>query len=294
MIIKTKDVANWTDEELTRWANGEVCYKEDTVEQHSVVAAEVVTRLGVDEATVAGVEDLVAWAKASWLADPTDTEVTDPEATPSETTAAEVTSGTTETTEAAGEVSGEPVVGEGSTETGDTSTDDPEAPPTVEGSSTTEAPAVKDEVARVQPTTTDPVTMAFHATMKEYVDRMRPGVAHGESEGAMLQVKLYRTIQSVLRQKGAAFNKLYGELLSVVNANRNGCFNERYLFRYFTTVNLPAPERKNFERILNLIITTCDPATRTVASKQVDIDATMEGFKDSEMHQRVIAFYTQL
>lgn len=127
--------------------------------------------------------------------------------------------------------------------------------------------------------------------LNEYLDIMKPGRSHVRGEGPAAQAKLYRTIKTVLRMDGSRFIRAFGELLKVVNENRKGAFDERYLFRYFDSLVLTSPERRNFERILNLLITTADPKTRTKAIEQVDIDATMEGFRDAEMHQRVIEFY---
>lgn len=131
--------------------------------------------------------------------------------------------------------------------------------------------------------------------MREYVDAMRPGRALRENEGAMNQVKLYRTVQMVLRQKGSNFQRAYGFLLNFVHEHRKSVFNEMYVFRFFDSremrSSLPSGERRRFERILNLLLTTCNPSTRAKSLEQVDIDATMESFKDPEMHQRVLGFY---
>lgn len=127
--------------------------------------------------------------------------------------------------------------------------------------------------------------------IQEYIDRMYPGNAHRGNEGAMLQVKLYRTIQTVLRMEGRRFITAYSLLLKMVNENRDGVFNERYVFRYFDALNITNPERRNFERILNLLLVTCDPKTRAKATRQVDIELTMEGFRNPEMYQRITEFY---
>lgn len=134
--------------------------------------------------------------------------------------------------------------------------------------------------------------------LEEYAHSMRPGRAHRGAEGPLNQVKLYRTVQMVLRQKGANFHRAFGYLLDFVNEHRRDVFNEMYVFRYFDSrqmkTSLPAGERRKFERILNLLITTCNPRTRSKTLEQVDIDATMETFKDPDMHQRVLGFYKGL
>lgn len=127
--------------------------------------------------------------------------------------------------------------------------------------------------------------------LQEYMSRMYPGRSHQGNEGATLQVKLYRTIQMVLRMEGRRFISAFKLLLNTVNDNRDTVFHERYAYRYFDSLTLTNPERRNFERILNLLMTTCDPKTRSKAVQQVDVDLTMEGFRNPEMHQRVVEFY---
>tara|TARA_B100000929_G_scaffold275393_1_gene249276 strand:+ start:5388 stop:6119 length:732 start_codon:yes stop_codon:yes gene_type:complete len=156
-------------------------------------------------------------------------------------------------------------------------------------------PEPKPEPAAVKeapkPASDNPSMRIVEENLEDYVARMKPGKAHTGNEGPVAQVKLYRTIQTVLRMEGSAFIQAYGYLLKVVNDHRKDVFDERYLFRYFDALALTSPERRNFERILNLLVTTCEPKLRSKSIKQVDLDATMEGFRNPEMHQRVVEFY---
>lgn len=133
--------------------------------------------------------------------------------------------------------------------------------------------------------------MIIEDNLDKYVAKMRPGVAHQGNDGPATQVMLYRTIQTILRQKGTDFNFAFGEFLKVVHKHRKDVFNERYVFRYMDRLTLTPAERRNFERFVSLAMTVCDPATRSHTLKQVDVDATMEGFKDPDAHQRVVAFF---
>jgi len=152
--------------------------------------------------------------------------------------------------------------------------------------------AVKPNGTLNSGTVKSPTRMMLEENMAEYIEKMAAGRSHHGNEGELLQLKLYRTIQTILRLEGSEFTTAFGWLLSVVNSNRSGVFNERYIFRYFDAINLTNPERRNFERVVNMLITTCNPAMRSKSLKQVDIDATMQGFKNPAMHQRVTAFYT--
>jgi hypothetical protein len=130
--------------------------------------------------------------------------------------------------------------------------------------------------------------------LDQYVKAMAPGVAHHNNEGASQQTRLFRTIQTILRQDGSDFHALFNTLLNTVNEHRQGVFHERYAFRYFDQLNLTNRERRNFERMLSLMLDTADPKLRTKAAQRVDIGEVMEGFGDNEAQQRVVSFYTQL
>lgn len=126
-----------------------------------------------------------------------------------------------------------------------------------------------------------------------YKKTMKPGTTHQGGEGVVAQVKFYRTVQTILRQTGSKFTKLWSDLLAFVHEHRDDIFHEKYAFRYFDQLRqLTAQDRKNFERIMNLLLVTCDPSTRSRATEQVDINATMEGFPDETFYQKVRAFYS--
>jgi len=130
--------------------------------------------------------------------------------------------------------------------------------------------------------------------LTEYVNKMTPGYSHAQGEGARLQSKLWQTIQTVLRTDGPQFTKLFSLLLKTVYKNRDTVFNEYNIYRYFETVNIPGNERRNFERIINLLLVTNNPALRAESLKQVDLDATLQGFNNTEIHQKVVGFYQNI
>lgn len=129
-------------------------------------------------------------------------------------------------------------------------------------------------------------------SLNDYCKNMMPGVSHVDGGGAVQQVKFFRVVQVVLRKKGSEFNKEFTQLLAFVHAHKDTLFNERYAYRFFESIKISLGERKNFERILNLLITVCDPTLRSRTLTQVDVDGTMIGFKDNEMHQRVLGFFS--
>lgn len=130
----------------------------------------------------------------------------------------------------------------------------------------------------------------FDDQLQRYLKGMRPGSPIGARDGAKLQQVLYRTIQLTLNQEGSDFAGFYGDLLKTVKEHRDGAFHERYAFRFMDHVQLTPVERRNFERLLHLMITTCDPTTRKQALKQVDMTAAISGLSQ-DVQQKLQEYY---
>lgn len=125
----------------------------------------------------------------------------------------------------------------------------------------------------------------------EYAAAMAPRKPVNDKDGRMYQVKLWRIIQGVLRSPAKEFTKNYSRLLSLVNEHRDGVFSDRYIYRWMPELTLPGNDKKNFERILNLLVATADPATRAQGLKQVDLKLIVNGLKDGEHQQRLLEYY---
>lgn len=125
-----------------------------------------------------------------------------------------------------------------------------------------------------------------------YVKKMSPGVPHVGDEGSKQQAALYRIIQNVFNLQGKDFIDGMNVILETVKEHRKAAFNERYVFRYMNEVKLTATERKNFERVVNLFLVTCDKTDRKQNLKQVDLSYTVEGYSDPSLIQKLTEFYS--
>lgn len=128
-----------------------------------------------------------------------------------------------------------------------------------------------------------------------YIAAMAPGKPVSNADQATNQLQLWRAFQFVITKKEAEFVSLWTLLLQYFydhRDNRNGALSRTYAYRAMSDIRLPSPERRNFERLLNLAIVTCDPSTRRFAIKQVDLKGALAGFVDNEIVQRITAFYT--
>jgi len=134
---------------------------------------------------------------------------------------------------------------------------------------------------------------ALQASLERYVTEMAPSKRMSEEKGMELQMSLWSAIKRALQLDGSEFIAHYSEILSTIQQHRRtGAFNEKYVYRYFESLPLPQRERRNFERMLNLMLTTCDPATRQLTLRQIDMRTALGGFEQEAIRQRVTAFYS--
>lgn len=288
MTSINKPAAQWTDAELLAWARGEASPSGQA--SNRTVAKECVTRFGF-EATD-DIDTIKAYVIAKFVA-----------AADAEAEGEGVDESADELSDELGDEppADEPDANEGVGEAAETTapaapapqpTPAPEAP-VVEESGEPEMP---DEVVLVKPT---PALLSqanmsreiIENNLASYAKSMAPNVPVSQEQAATKQLMLYRTFQIVLRATGQDFFKNMDLLLAFINAHRQTLFTEARAYREMETVRLPANERKNFERLLNLFIGTAAKETRAMALRQVDLPRTLQGL-DADMQQRVTEYYS--
>jgi hypothetical protein len=126
----------------------------------------------------------------------------------------------------------------------------------------------------------------------EYIEKMRPGLAHTPVSGAVRQTVLWQAISNAFELSTPdEFNSVYSKMLSMFKEHRDGVFNERYVMRFMEEVTMDANERFAFQAIVNLMRKTCDPLESKQMLKQVDMGRTLaQGFSE-QARQKVLAFY---
>lgn len=132
---------------------------------------------------------------------------------------------------------------------------------------------------------------AHNDRLEEYVRVMAPSRPTSSKEGAAAQRMLWHAIKLMLTRDGNEFVHHFSETLRVIRENRKGAFSERYVYRFFDQLDLPADDRRNFERMLNLMLHTCDPTTRMLSMRQVDLRSSLSGLRDERQRQKVSAYY---
>jgi len=286
MTSINKPAAQWTDEELLAWARGEASPSGQA--SNRTVSRECIARFGFENTD--DIDSVKAFVIAKFVVEGDETTDEEPSLEP------QLNEG-----------------GEGSDEAGDTTETSETTTPVVEAAPTPVAPAtaapeapaadeesgepeMPEENVLVKPT---PVTFnqanmsreIIENNLADYAKTMAPNVPTSAETAATKQLMLYRTIQIVLRSTGGDFTQNLNLLLDFIAAHRQTLFAEIRAFRSMDIVRLPANERKNFERLLNLFIGTAVRETRALALKQVDLTRTVEGL-DAGAQQRVIEFYS--
>ena len=289
MTSINKPAAQWTDEELLAWARGEASPSGQA--SNRTVSRECIARFGFEntddidsvKAFVIAKFVVAADAEGEGEGDPAEDEIPD---APSDETGDEQPGNESESQEA-------PATGAETTAPVAPATVAPEAPAADEESGEPEMPE-ENVLVKPTPVTFNQANMSreiIENNLADYAKTMAPNVPTSAETAATKQLMLYRTIQIVLRSTGADFTQNLNLLLDFIAAHRQTLFAEIRAFRSMDIVRLPANERKNFERLLNLFIGTAVRETRALALKQVDLTRTVEGL-DAGAQQRVIEFYS--
>lgn len=285
MTSINKPAAQWTDEELLAWARGEASPSGQA--SNRTVSRECIARFGFENTD--DIDSVKAFVIAKFVVaadaegDPAEDEIPD---APSDETGDEQPGNESESQEA-------PATGAETTAPVAPATAAPEAPAADEESGEPEMPE-ENVLVKPTPVTFNQANMSreiIENNLADYAKTMAPNVPTSAETAATKQLMLYRTIQIVLRSTGADFTQNLNLLLDFIAAHRQTLFAEIRAFRSMDIVRLPANERKNFERLLNLFIGTAVRETRALALKQVDLARTVEGL-DAGAQQRVIEFYS--
>ena len=286
MTSINKPAAQWTDEELLAWARGEASPSGQA--SNRTVSRECIARFGFENTD--DIDSVKAFVIAKFVVEGDETTDEEPSLEPQLNEGGEGsdeagdTTETTETTTPVVEAAPTPVA---------PATAAPEAPAADEESGEPEMPE-ENVLVKPTPVTFNQANMSreiIENNLADYAKTMAPNVPTSAETAATKQLMLYRTIQIVLRSTGGDFTQNLNLLLDFIAAHRQTLFAEIRAFRSMDIVRLPANERKNFERLLNLFIGTAVRETRALALKQVDLTRTVEGL-DAGAQQRVIEFYS--
>ena len=113
-------------------------------------------------------------------------------------------------------------------------------------------------------------------------------------EGVRQHVRLYQAIRAIAgKSTDAEFVGAWSAMLAIVNANRSArqAFHELMVHRWIDQVALGDGDLKNWQRLINVILSPCDPERREGNLRQVDIAKSLTAEKDDLIRHRLQAYY---
>lgn len=127
--------------------------------------------------------------------------------------------------------------------------------------------------------------------LNNYAEAMKPSNPIDPEEGGRWQYSLFAAIKSILSSKSQEdFMKEWNTLLNYFNKNKDGIFNENFIFRFPETWPGSANEYTLSRRILYTIIQTADPKTRRKAIAEINLALVTEGMTEDQKN-KFLAFY---
>lgn len=126
-----------------------------------------------------------------------------------------------------------------------------------------------------------------------YMDAMAPKKLQEDRDIVRSQVQLYRALTRAINTLTDDFYLVWRAILATFHEHRDGVFHESAVFRGMQHITLPKDDIKAFQRLLNLIKITANPAGRQAAIKQVEFGKTLEFGITEAGRQKLLNFYNK-
>lgn len=128
--------------------------------------------------------------------------------------------------------------------------------------------------------------------LNEYHQVMQHATVN-EEDGIKQQVSLFNTLNEVLnKSESSEFRTLWSIVLLFAKVHRKDSFDSNMLTRYTYLWSLGEEKMRAFLNISNIIMLTCDPATRARNVKfQIDFSKSTERYYNADVTQKLISFY---
>lgn len=164
----------------------------------------------------------------------------------------------------------------------------------------TAAPVVQDTKPAEAPKAKAPVTQTqkgFKPVYKVelelvgYAEAMDKAKTVVPAEGAKWQYALYKAIKNTFLAKSQEdFNNEFNTILSFFNKNKDGIFNEKFIFRF--PENWPGSQNEYTQnrRLVYLIIQSADPKNRKKSLESINMEMIAEGMTEPQK-QMLFNFY---
>lgn len=129
------------------------------------------------------------------------------------------------------------------------------------------------------PTPVDSFVTELKARLDWYRDEVMPGKLVDTQKGIHAQRTLWTIIKDVMSLEGVQFYTAMSALMEKIQRQRSkgGVFHEEYVFRFLDVHgSITGLERVAFERMVTVLINTCNPMSRQLNLKQIDMKTAMQ------------------
>ena len=127
--------------------------------------------------------------------------------------------------------------------------------------------------------------------LNNYAEAMDKTKAINPEEGGRWQYSLFNTIKSILNVPDQeTFNKEWNTVLNYFNKNKDGIFNENFIFRFPQNWPGSPQEFTMHRRIVYTLIQTANPKTRNKVIADINMSMVTEGMTEKQRNH-LNAFY---
>ena len=157
-----------------------------------------------------------------------------------------------------------------------------------------EPEVVKETVSEATPATIqEGFTPVYKVELElsQYAEAMDKQKVVNPEEGGRWQYSLFNTIKSILNVPDQeTFNKEWNTVLNYFNKNKDGIFNESFIFRFPQNWPGSPQEFTMHRRIVYTLIQTANPKTRNKAIAEINMSMVTEGMTEKQRNH-LNAFY---
>lgn len=130
------------------------------------------------------------------------------------------------------------------------------------------------------------------AELHDYIESMSTKKLLSSEVGARNQASLYRALIGAVNSPAEDFKPVMDLVLKMIADRKGDVFSYENVFRFLPHMTLPPANILVFRALVNLFTALADPASRGLAMKQIDFNATLEHRTIREdARQRVLSYF---
>lgn len=127
---------------------------------------------------------------------------------------------------------------------------------------------------------------------ESYIKDMKPGIEINHTLGATKQRGLYNVLINIVNNyTGDKFTSAWSLVLNYFHENPHDVFGDRYIFRFAEQWSGDLDSLKCFQKMINLIRLTANPAKRKESLKSVNLKLTLSHPISEQGRNSITTFY---